>query len=265
MKIISSRQNPIVQTFRELARRPDPTGTRLLLDGAHLVRDASGAGADIEVVVLAASRAKGASEEAEVARALEAKGTRVLTATDQVFAAMSPVRAPSGIVAIARRTQIDATQICSRRDAFVLVAAGVQDPGNLGSLVRAGEASGVTGLLVCGASANPFSWKAIRGSMGSVLRLPVAAGLTVDDAIRCMRKHGGRIIATAPRGGRPPDAVDWRGHVALLVGGEGAGLSQPALTHADELVTIPMAPPVESLNAAVAAAILVYAARRQRL
>lgn len=265
MTIISSRQNPIVRAFRDLARTPDPAGARLLLDGAHLVRDASAAGADIEVAVLASSRARDASEEAEVARALEAQGTRVLTASEQVFAAISPVRAPSGIVAIARRTPVDAKHICSRADAFVLVAADVQDPGNLGSLIRAGEAGGMTGVLVCGASANPFSWKAVRGSMGSVLRLPVAAGLTIDDAIRCMRKYDGRILATAPRGGRPPDVVDWRGRVALLVGGEGPGLSEQALAHADELVTIPMAPPVESLNVAVAAAILVYAARRQRL
>ena len=88
---------------------------------------------------------------------------------------MSPVRTPSGIVAIARRTPATAPPTSARHaDAFVLAAVDVQDPGNLGSLLRAAEAGGVTGAFVCGASANPFSWKALRGSMGSALRLPVA-------------------------------------------------------------------------------------------
>ena len=264
MKTVSSRQSPVVQTFRALARTPDPAGERLLLDGVHLVRDARAAGAAIEIAAVAASRAQDTSEEADVARRLAADGIRVVSATGQAFAAMSPVRAPSGIVAIARRRPADAGEICARRDSFVLVAIGVQDPGNLGSLVRAGEAGGATGVLVCGASANPFSWKAVRGSMGSILRLPVAAGLTAEAAVGTLRARGVRTIAAAPRHGRDPDAVDWRGRVALLVGGEGPGLSADIVDAADDRVTIPMAAPVESLNVAVAAAILVYAARRQR-
>jgi len=134
----------------------------------------------------------------------------------------------------------------------------------MGSLIRAGEAGGITGVLVCGSSASPFSWKAVRGSMGSILRVPVAAGLTIDAALSCIRKHGGRVVAAVPRDGRNPDTVSWRGRVALLIGGEGAGLSDADVRRADELVTIPMAEPVESLNVAVAGAVLIYAARRQR-
>ena len=98
----------------------------------------------------------------------------------RVFDALSPVKSPSGIVAIARPQGVTAAEICAQPDAFVLAAIDVQDPGNVGALIRAAEAGGVTGALVCGVSASPFSWKALRGSMGSVLRLPVVAGL--DDA-----------------------------------------------------------------------------------
>ena len=264
MKAISSRHNPVVRAFRDLARTPDATGARLLLDGAHLIRDAIAAGVELEAIGIASSRATD-TEEADVARAAEAHGGRVLTASGPAFAAMSPVRAPSGIVAIARRTPVDADDVCGRSNGLVLIAVDVQDPGNLGSLIRAGEAGGASGVLVCGVSANPFSWKAVRGSMGSILRLPVAAGLDVEAATRCIRTHGGRIVAAVPREGHDPDAVRWRGRVALLIGGEGAGLSKATMDLADELVTIPMTVPVESLNVAVAAAILVYAARRQRI
>ena len=261
--MITSRQNATVRAFRALARTPDVTGARLLLDGVHLIREAIAAGVDCETIALVASHAVG-TEAADVARTAEAHGARVLNVSETVFAAMSPVRTPSGVVAIARREPVDADGVCHRAEGLLLIAVDVQDPGNLGSLIRAGEAGGVSGVLVCGTSANPFSWKAVRGSMGSILRVPVAAGLTLEGAVSCTRKHGGRVIASVPRHGRDPDAVRWGGRVAVLMGGEGAGLSEAAVGLADELVTIPMTEPVESLNVAVAAAILVYAARRQR-
>ena len=102
----------------------------------------------------------------------------------------------------------------------------VQDPGNLGSLIRAAEAGGVTGVIVCGVSANPFSWKALRGSMGSALRLPVSSGNRVDAVLRHAKASGARTIASAARDGRDPDDLDWSGSVVLLLGGEGPGLAR---------------------------------------
>lgn len=264
MRTISSRQNPVVRAFRELAAAPDAAGARVLLDGAHLVSDARAAGARFEVVAVAASRLDADTDESRLARTFEREGVEVIAASDNAFAALSPVRSPSGIVAIVRRSPATAGEICAGRRAFVLAAVDVQDPGNIGSLLRAAEAGGVTGAFICGMSANPFSWKALRGGMGSTLRLPVAGGMTVEEAVGCMRKSGLRIVAAVPRGGEDPDAVDWRGNVGLFLGGEGPGLSDQIVERCDARVTIPMAPPVESLNVAVAGAILVYAARRQR-
>jgi TrmH family RNA methyltransferase len=144
------------------------------------------------------------------------------------------------------------------------MAVDVQDPGNVGALLRAAEAGGATGAFVSGTSANPFSWKALRGSMGSGLRLPVVGGITVETAIACMSTSGLRMIATVPRGGDTPENLDWRGRVGLLLGGEGPGLSDAVIARCSARVTIPMAPTVESLNVAVAGGILIYAARRQR-
>jgi TrmH family RNA methyltransferase len=227
------------------------------------VREAQRAGTAFEVVAVAISKLEADSEEGALARALAGSGTEVVSASDQVLDAMSPVRTPSGIVAIAERRPVVAADLC--RDAgFVLVAIDVQDPGNLGSLVRTAEAAGLSGVLVTGSSAHPFSWKAVRGSMGSVLRVPVATVPSVDAALACVKACGLHTVAAVAREGVPPEQVHWGGRVALLLGGEGAGLDPEVVAAANERVTIPMAQPVESLNVAVAAGILTYTARMQR-
>lgn len=265
MRTISSRQNPLVRSFRDLADHPDSTGERVLLDGVHLVQDAYKSGALFDVVVVSSSRLQELSEEGELAQALEREAIDVVAADDKVFAALSPVKTPSGIAAIARRKVTAPPIVCGHPRAFVVTAVDVQDPGNVGALLRAAEAGGATGAFVCGTSANPFSWKALRGSMGSAMRLPVVPGMTVDAVMNCMTEAGVRIIAAVPHGGEHPDAIDWRGPVGLLVGGEGPGLSDDVVARADARVSIPMATTVESLNVAVAGAVLVYAARRQRV
>ena len=263
MKTISSRQNAIVRTFRTLAA--EPSDTRLLLDGVRIIDDAFASGAAFETVAVSSSAIEDHDDIGALARRLEKAGTPVVGVSAPVLRALSPVRAPSGIVAIARRRPTSLSEVCSTRPAaFVLAVADVQDPGNLGSLLRSAEAAGATGALVCGASASPFSWKAARGSMGSILRLPIAVEPSVTTAIQAMRAAGLRTIAAAPREGQPPDGVDWRGSVGLLLGGEGAGLGTDVLDACDALVTIPMTAPVESLNVAAAGAVLCYAAKRQR-
>ena len=130
--------------------------------------------------------------------------------------------------------------------------------------MRVAEAGGASGVIVATGSADPFSWKALRGSMGSALRLPIVSGIDADAAIADARRHGCRVMATVPRDGRPMVELTLTGPVAVLIGGEGRGLSAALVDAADERVTIPMEAPVESLNAAVTAALLVYEARRQR-
>ncbi len=265
MKTISSRQNALVRAYRDLAQEPDPAGLRLLLDGAHLVREAHAAALPFESVVVAASRLDDGTEEGTLAASLRHAGVDVVAANDQVFEAISPVRTPTGIVAIAQHHPTTAEAILEQARLFALVVVDVQDPGNLGSLMRVAEAGGVTGVIVAGESANPFSWKAVRGSMGSVLRLPVARSVSIDAVMQGIRKTSTKTIAAVPRDGWDPDAVDWSGRIALVVGGEGPGLSARVVADADERVSIPMEAPVESLNVASSAAIIIYAARRARL
>jgi TrmH family RNA methyltransferase len=236
MRTIASRHNQIVREFRALADAPDPAGTRLLLDGVHLVRDARAAGIALDVVAVAEARLAIASEESALAHELERAGVDVVAAADPVFAALTPVKNPSGIAALGRRAPTAARQICSMPQAFIVAAVDVQDPGNLGSIVRAAEAAGVSGMI----------------------------GMGIDAVLTCMSKSGLRTIASVARGGLSPDEVDWRGGIGLLLGGEGPGLSDALVARCDQRTTIPMAAAVESLNVAVAAGVLAYAARRQR-
>jgi len=258
---LTSRRNPVVARYRDVAHG-DADGL-LLLDGPHLVADALAANVKIEHAVVASA----ASDDAEIrplVAQLEARGIDTAFASSSVMAGVSPLRSPSDIVAIARRPNPDMSRSFAGRCPLVVIVTDIQDPGNLGAIVRVAEAAGATGVVASGISADPFGWKALRGSMGSTLRLPVSRADDVERAVADARANGCRVIATAPRGGRSIFDVDLRPPTAVLIGGEGQGLPSALIHAADERITIPMQAPVESLNAAVTAAVVVYEARRQR-
>ena len=254
---ITSRQNPIVARFRAAAR--GESADLLLLDGAHLVAEALGAG----IRLREAATTNGRAEVAELADRLRQRNVPVATVSAAVMQAISPVRSASPVVALADRP-LPAGPRVYRDTPLAIIAIDVQDPGNVGAIVRVAEAGGATGVVCAGACADPFGWKALRGSMGSALRVPILVHRDIREATDEARRHGCRIVATSPRGGRPLFASDLRGAIAVLVGGEGPGLSPSLLEAADERVMIPMQPPVESLNTAVSAALIVYEAHRQR-
>jgi TrmH family RNA methyltransferase len=260
---ISSRHNPFVQQCRDLARRRDAVSGDVLLDGLHLLSDALAA--RLSVTAAAAPEAFWDSPiGAPLARALAASGALLYAASPAVLEAASPVKAPTGIVAVARWQPAAVSRVFETQPALVVGAVHVQDPGNVGAIVRAAEAAGATGVVVTAGSADPYGWKALRGSMGSAFRLPVAAGVRTDDLCRAARDRGVQVVATSPAGGRALLDVDLTCPVLVLVGGEGAGLPDGVQASADELVRIPMRPPVESLNVAVAAGVILYEAYRQR-
>jgi TrmH family RNA methyltransferase len=233
----------------------------MFLDGAHLITEALAASIPIERVMLTAdARARDGIEE--LVRRLEARGVEILSVPASVMAAVSSVRSSSVIVAVAGRPRESEGALYAGTP-LIVIAYDVQDPGNLGAIVRATEAAGGTGVIVSGRSADPFGAKALRGSMGSALRLPVIQE-DATAAVPQARRHGCRVLAAVPRGGRSLFELDLTGPAAVLIGGEGSGLAPALERDADERFTIPMQPCVESLNAAVTAALVVYEAYRQR-
>lgn len=269
MESVTSRQNAVVKTFRALARRRADANGQVLLEGEHLVSEALDASVKVTIAALA-SRVLHREAHADAVRInklvdrLAHQGARVLSVSEPVLAAMSPVQTPSGILAIAEVTPARLDRVMEGTLPLVAVLAGVQDPGNLGAVVRTAEAAGATGLVACPPSADPFGWKALRGAMGSTFRLPVPHRVPLHDALLAARHRGLTVAAAVPRGGVPMRRFDFRRPIAIMLGGEGAGLDAAHLVHADERVTIPMKPPVESLNVAVSAAIILYEASRQR-
>jgi TrmH family RNA methyltransferase len=261
MEHISSRRNAAVTRFRDVSRG-EAGGDWILLDGEHLLEEALAAGARVDAAAF--TEALAAGRLAPLAAQAERAGAHVFTVTGQVLAAISPARQPSGVVAIARRREAPIDDVFQRKPPLVLMLSGVQDPGNVGAIIRAAEGCGATGIVAGDSTADPFGWKALRGGMGSTLRLPVATRQPLAETVVLARAAGLRILAAAARNGTPLPACDLRGPCAILFGGEGPGLAKDLLEDADERVTIPMRPPVESLNVAVAAALVLYEASRQR-
>jgi TrmH family RNA methyltransferase len=259
MKRITSRQNPIVARFRAAARGESPA---ILLDGAHLVGEALNAGTVIRAALVRSDALEDEAIEPLLGR-LEQAGVELTAAPSPVMDAVSPVRSSSPIVALADRPAADDDRVFGGSP-LVVLACDIQDPGNLGAIVRVAEAAGATGMVAAGQSADPFGWKALRGSMGSALRLPIVRRPSIAEVIETARARGCRIVATVPRNGQSLFGIDLRGPLAIAIGGEGPGLPPAVIEAADVEASVPMQPPVESLNAAVTAALLLYEARRQR-
>ena len=256
--MITSRQHPIVKEFRELARGDRE---KMLLDGWHLLGEAASAQIAVEKIAICGPPS---SAEQRIVDRLRRHGAQIVEVSGTVLNALSPVNTPTGVVASALRPAVAPSAILKPPPALVLAAAGLQDPGNAGAIIRAAAAAGATGVVLDESSADPWGWKALRASMGSAFHVPVLRSRSIAHVIKDWRAAGLRIAATVPRGGTSMHNVDFTPPMALLMGGEGAGLPDTLIAAADTRVSIPMRGGIESLNAAVAAAVLLYEAQRQR-
>jgi RNA methyltransferase, TrmH family len=254
---ITSRQHEVVKRFRHAAQRE--SGDVVVLDGEHLLSEALRASVPIEVVLAAL----GHETHRTLAARAHTAGAAVYDAGPSVIEAASPVRTPSGLVALARWQPSPLEAVLRGADALVVALCGVQDPGNVGSVIRSADALGATGVLALDATAHPAGWRALRGAMGSTFRIPVAVS-TVSETLTASGSGDWQILATVAQTGRPADAVDLRRPSLLLLGSEGSGLDQDIVERATTRVSIPMRAGVNSLNVAATAALLLYEARRQR-
>ena len=258
-EVITSRANARVKQLRAaFAGQARLSGGLVAIEGDHLLEEALRSGMVFKTIFIAESRT--------VPRMVP-RGVEMLTLSDEVFGSVMETQSPQGVAGLLVPPVPVLEDVLSGKVApLILIAAGLQDPGNLGTLVRSAEAFGATGVLTTAGTVGAWNQKAVRASAGSVFRVPVvSAGL---DEIVGLKARGVRLLAAVGADGygvQAAQAVDFVGGCAVMIGNEGAGLSSELLEIADVQVTIPCPGPVESLNAAIAGSLLLYEASRQRL
>ncbi len=185
--------------------------------------------------------------------------------TDTVFEALSDTRTPQGVLALAEQDHYTLEDVAEPSLLpHLMILEQIQDPGNLGTILRAGECAGITGLVMDAGTADLYSPKVVRATMGSVLRVPFVYVEDLGAALATLKKKGIRLYAACLQGSQDYDQEDYTGSTGFLIGNEANGLRQETMETADARIRIPMMGKAESLNAAMAAAVLMFEAARQR-
>ncbi len=270
LRRIEGRHNPLVKQLRQAFSRAELTeGGDCAIEGLRILEEAIRSGLRFCAVFFRES----SQDRAE--RLLPQIGAQVetLLLPDKLFDSLVPSESPQGVAALVRLKEFSLDDVLEKERLQVgpiIVLAGLQDPGNLGTILRSSEAFGSAGVVLGEGTVSPFNSKVIRASAGSVFRLPVvhghgksAAG-KLGEVSEKLRRQGVRLIATSSHKGTPLDQSDLKGATAIFFGNEGAGLPRDVMSKMEEVVVIPHTPQVESLNAGVAASIVLYEAARQK-
>jgi TrmH family RNA methyltransferase len=253
--VIRSRDHPLIK--RIAAIRAGREAETVVLEGDRLIEDAIGAGLALEAVLVADDRKERIAELERSNRGLRGVVRAVDAALVQKISALKT--SPGSIALCPAPRSVGLDDLALDQDSILLVVAGVADPGNLGAIARCAEAFGARAIVIARGGASPWNDKALRGSMGSLLRILVSWGDKAEEIADALAKRGVRQCSAATRGGADPLAFDWRGPCALWISGETGEL--PAAARKFETLTIPMTGRVESLNVTVAAALLLFTSR----
>lgn len=181
-----------------------------------------------------------------------------------VFQTISDTQTPQGILCVVRQPVYELSGLLKGKNPHLLVLESIQDPGNLGTMLRTGEGAGITGMIVNQTTADLFSPKTVRATMGSIYRVPYYVSEDLAETVTQLKCEGVHVYAAHLKGEMQYDEPDYTGGTAFLIGNEGAGLSDGLSALADDYIRIPMEGRVESLNAAVSASLLMYETNRQR-
>ena len=253
LELITSRANARVKQLRAaFAGQARLSSGLIAIEGEHLLKEAVESAQALKTIFL--------SERRELPEWVP-RGVEVVRLANDVMQSCVETQTPQGIAALLV-PPVGSVEDMLHGTPLILIAVGLQDPGNLGTLVRSAEAFGASGVLTAPGTVSAWNGKALRASAGSVFRMPVAAA--TPEAMERLAQAGVKLYAALNNGARNAAEVDLRAACALMIGNEGAGLGEGWLERSDQRVTIPCPGDVESLNAAVAGSILLYEASRQR-
>jgi TrmH family RNA methyltransferase len=263
--LLTSLQNPRIKFLVKLRdRRPRDREGKFLIEGYRGVRRALANGWPMEELYVCPELFQGENED-ELIEACREAGTAVFETTPPVFRKIAYRDRPEGLLALSpqRRTALAELPIPERPPLY-LVAEGIEKPGNLGTMLRSADATGVDALLLADACTDLFNPNVVRASTGSLFHVPVAE-CTTAEALAWLRARGVRTLAATPHAESLYTDVDMTGPLAIAVGTEQYGLTTPWIEGADIAVRIPMLGQADSLNVSTATALLLYEAVRQRL
>ena len=268
LRRIAGRHNPLVKQLRQAFSHAELTEAGdCAIEGLRILEEAIRSGLRFSAVFFRES----AQDRAE--RLLPQIGAQVetLLLPDKLFDSLVPSESPQGVAALVRLKESSLDDVTERLQVGpIIVLAALQDPGNLGTILRSSEAFGSAGIVLGEGTVSPFNSKVVRASAGSVFRLPIihrhgkSSALKLEEVSEKLRAQGVRLIATSSHKGTPIDQADLKSPAAIFFGNEGSGLPRDIVAKMDESIAIPHTPQVESLNAGVAASIVLYEAARQK-
>ena len=184
--------------------------------------------------------------------------------SDSVFKAVSDTQTPQGILCLVKKPEYELEQLLTGEDTHLLILESIQDPGNLGTMLRTGEGAGISGVIMNQTTVDLFNPKTIRSTMGSIYRVPFFVAQDLKQTIEDLKNRGISVYAAHLKGTLCYDEPDYKKPTAFMIGNEGNGLSEEIASCADTYIKIPMQGQVESLNAAISATLLMYETNRQR-
>lgn len=260
---ITSTKNPLIKSLRALADRdvqePDD---RLVVEGVRMIEDILASGVAVEVILYDPTAMTGPRAVAVLDRARR-QGVRLVTASARVVTMCSQVETAQGIIAVVAHPRAALSEVLASPQLILVIADRIQDPGNLGAIIRIADAAGATAVVTTTGSVDARNPKAVRATMGSLFHLPVASAPT-PQLTAALRERRVRILLADPAGASDYTQVDYRSPIAIVLGNEGEGPDALWRTASPITVRIPVYGRADSLNVAVAAALLLYEARRLR-
>ena len=260
---LSSKDNSTIKYLRSLAEPKSRKKERaFLIEGVKMVEEALRDDPGVRMVIAAPSLVQHHGKG--VLKLAESRQVDVVWISERLMDALSESKSPQPVMAVVTMRDHSEQQVLANSAKLILIAHQLQDPGNLGTIIRTAEAAGASGVVVTAATADPFNAKAVRASMGSVLRLPVVPVPDIMKFIGQCKREGFQIAATVLGAGRTHFEADFGRPSVVILGQEGGGLPGDVVNAIDLQIRIPMAETVESLNVATAAAVILYEVLRQR-
>jgi len=263
LEIIKSKDNRIIKHYKKLKiRKYRHENKEFMIEGLRFVEDAFKSGATIKYCLVSESM-----ENDRVKKLLgdmASKNVKVCRVEESLINDLCDTKSPQGIVAIVENCDFNIDKII-KEASFIVIIDRVQDPGNLGTIIRTASAANADGVFLSEGSVDPYSPKVLRSTMGSIFHLPVVSVDNINDTIEELKRNGFGIFVSSLEGSTPYYEQDYTGKTALVIGNEANGVDSAIINQADRLIKIPMPGKAESLNVGVACGIMIFEIVKQRM